>query len=140
MLKQLSPTVRRQAVRLVGRSSPLVEDLYQEGRIKLWLLLEEGERNPAYLLASTRNRMLNVLRHERYEPEPYPTEDPDPWLFVSADDSSISDAVTRCLIDQHEGNLRSALLKAAFTEEPMTSAERVALHRYRKTANREEWL
>ncbi|MGI5818098.1 MAG: RNA polymerase sigma factor [Armatimonadota bacterium] len=140
MLRQLSPTVHRQAVRLVGRSSPLVEDLYQEGRIKLWMLLQEGERNPAYLLASTRNCMLNALRHERYEPEPFPTEDPDPWTFIPAQDSTIADALTRCLIEQHEGNLASAMTRVAFTGEPMTSAERVALHRYRRSAEREEWL
>src|SRR5690554_6452799 len=134
MLRELSPAVHR--VRLVGRSSPLVEDLYQEGRVKLWLLLQEGERNPAYLLKSTRNQMLNVLRHESYEPTPFIDE--DCWSFIPAIDS-IGDTIARCLIEQHEGNLRSALLKAAFSEEPMTDAERVALHRFRKTA-REEWL
>ena len=138
-MRQLSPVVHRQAVRLVGRSSPLVEDLYQEGRIRLWLLLQEGESNPAYLLKSSRNQMLNVLRHERYEPEPFPTEDPDPWTFVPSDDG-IADAIARHVIAQHEGNLRSALAKIAFTDEPMTGAERVALHRYRKQQEEREWL
>ncbi len=137
MLRQLSPVVHRQAVRLVGRASPLVEDLYQEGRIKLWLLLQAGERNPAYLLKSSRNQMLNVLRHERYEPTPLIDE--DCWSFIPAEDG-IANAVALNVIDRHEGNLRSALLKVAFTGEPLTGAERVALHRYRKQQDEREWL
>jgi len=142
MLKQLSPKVRRQAVRLVGRRSPMVEDLYQEGRIKLWLLLKQGQTDPAYLLKSTRNTMLNTLRHQSYEPRPFAhdDEDPDPWLFVSADDHSIPDTRARCVIDQHDGNLRSALVKVCFTGEPMDGAERVALCRYRKQQQEQEWL
>jgi DNA-directed RNA polymerase specialized sigma24 family protein len=137
MLRQLSPVVHRQAVRLVGRSSPLVEDLYQEGRIRLWLLLREGERNPAYLLKSSRNQMLNVLRHESYEPTPFIDE--EGWTFIPARDS-ISDVIAHGVIEQHEGNLKSALVKVAFTDEPLTGAQRVALHRYRKLQDEREWL
>ncbi len=65
------------------------------------MLLEEGEDNPAYLLASTRNRMLNVLRHQSCEPEPFThtEDDPDPWTFIPAESSTVSNAVVRCVID-----------------------------------------
>ena len=141
MLRELSPVVRRQAQRICRERPAITEDAFQVGRLKLWALLEEGVTEPAYLLASSRNAILNLLKHESHEPRPFAHDgEVDPWDFVRAEDTSIGDARCRVVIDQQDGNLRSALLKRCFSDEPLTSAERVALHRFRKRADREDWV
>jgi DNA-directed RNA polymerase specialized sigma24 family protein len=68
MLKQLSPVVHREARRYCSDCPEVTEDAYQEARIKLWRLLEDGHRERPYLLAATKNCIIDFTRRERRQP------------------------------------------------------------------------
>jgi DNA-directed RNA polymerase specialized sigma24 family protein len=137
MLKELSPVIHRQA-RTICRNHPeVIEDAYQEARIKLWALLEQGHRERPYLLAATKNCIIDTYRRERRQPqrlEPFPTaggDEHDPLEGVAAPGEEIGELETTIFITSRGGSLRRALIKLVFTDEAMTGAERVALCRAR---------
>lgn len=137
MLKQLSPVVHRQARRYCSDCPEVIEDAYQEARIKLWRLLEDGHRERPYLLAATKNCIIDFTRRERRQPrrlEPVLTSDGDeydPWEDVAIQSDEIGELEMRMVIGNYEGSLRRALVKQVLTDETMTGAERTALCRAR---------
>ena len=139
MLLKLSPYVRRQARRLCRFTPALVDDAYAEGRLRIWELLQRGIYNEAYLLRSSANRIRNFLAHERYEPETWPAaavdddRDGDPLERVPDRVLPYEDVLCRAWLSTLQGSLRTALEKELFTREPKTDAERVALHRFRRS-------
>jgi DNA-directed RNA polymerase specialized sigma24 family protein len=137
MLRKLSSVVHRQA-RTICRTCPeIIEDAYQEASIKLWQLLRQGHRDRPYLLAATKNCIIDMYRRERRQPqrlEPVLTEDGDeydPREDAAIQSDEIGELDIRVFVGQYEGTLRRALIKQVFTDETMTGAERVALCRAR---------
>jgi DNA-directed RNA polymerase specialized sigma24 family protein len=137
VLKELSPVVERQAARL-SPNQVLAEDAAQEGKIKLWTLLQQGVRNRAYLLASTRNCILNFLAHESYEPLslgvlPSDRGEAPPRAELLPDPGDpFAEVHARAVLAALPPRVASAVSKLAHSGEPMTGAERVALTRFRQ--------
>lgn len=140
MLLKLSPYVKRQARRLCRATPALVDDAYAEGRLRIWELLQQGIRDEAYLLRSSANRIRNFLAHERYEPQTWSGTVPaanggdDALERVPDQVTPYEEALCRVWLSTLHGSLRTALEKELFTQEAKTQAERVALHRFRRSA------
>ena len=140
MLLKLSPYVRRQARRLCRTTPALIDDAYAEGRLRIWELLQQGIRDEAYLLRSSANRIRNFLAHERYEPQTWPAmpgereREGDPLERVPDTVTPYEEALCRVWLSTLHGSLRTALEKELFTHDAKTQAERVALHRFRRSS------
>ncbi|NCO42567.1 MAG: hypothetical protein COZ06_06965 [Armatimonadetes bacterium CG_4_10_14_3_um_filter_66_18] len=144
MLIELSPYVRRQAQRLCRFSPSLVEDAYSEGRLRVWELLQTGIQDEAYLLKSSANRIRNFLAHESYEPKPLDGQKADaegradPLEALPDAAQHYEEVLSRAWLGTLQETLRSALEKELFTREAKTDAERVALHRFRRSQSARE--
>jgi len=137
VLKELSLVVERQAARL-SPNGILAQDAAQEGKIKLWSLLQRGIRSRAYLLACTRNCILNFLAHESHEPLPFAfVERADEQHRYQADlvpdpGDPFAEVHARAVLAELPPRVAAAVTKLIHSGEPMTGAERVALARFRR--------